>query len=106
MLYVDYLYTISNAEKQDVVRVDNVVGNTFIGQNEDVQVFLKSSGKVLDSVANMPLVIELPQYITVIEVGVFDGLEGVTIKTAYESKPEGWEDGWNGTCLVDWGVEL
>ena len=46
------------------------------------------------------------EVVKVIEDGVFDGLEGVTIKTSYESKPDGWEDGWNGTCAVEWGVGM
>ncbi len=51
-------------------------------------------------------VIIIPDYVTVIEAGVFSGLEGVTIKTSYESKPDGWEDGWNGDCQVEWGVDI
>ncbi|MDR0751845.1 MAG: hypothetical protein LBF12_04605, partial [Christensenellaceae bacterium] len=30
----------------------------------------------------------------------------VLIVTSYESKPEGWEDGWNGDNEVEWGAEL
>ena len=53
-----------------------------------------------------PKVIIIPEYVEIIEAGVFDGLEGVTIKTVHESKPDGWEEGWNGNCEVIWGVEL
>ena len=48
--------------------------------------------------------IEIPQCVTVIENGVFDGIENVTIKTSYETKPEGWQDGWNSGLEVEWGV--
>lgn len=51
-----------------------------------------------------PTVIIIPEYVKVIEKGVFDGLTNVTIKTSYESQPEGWEDGWNGSCDVVWGA--
>jgi hypothetical protein len=51
-----------------------------------------------------PTIIIIPEYVKVIEKGVFDGLTNVTIKTSYESKPEGWQDGWNGSCEVVWGA--
>ena len=51
-------------------------------------------------------VIIIPEYVTIIEKGVFDGLEDVVIKTSYESIPEGWEEGWNGDCEVMWGEDL
>ena len=51
-----------------------------------------------------PKVIVIPGYVKVIEKGVFDALTDVTIKTSFESKPEGWEDGWNGDCEVIWGA--
>ena len=44
--------------------------------------------------------------VTKIAAGTFDGLEGVTIKVEHESKPEGYEDGWNGDCQVLWGEEI
>ena len=53
-----------------------------------------------------PKVINIPDYVEIIEAGVFDGLKDVTIKTSFESKPEGWEDGWNGSCKVEWGVKI
>lgn len=53
-----------------------------------------------------PKNIIIPEYVKVIETGVFAGLNGVTIKTSYETAPEGWQDGWNGNCTVEWGVEI
>ena len=49
-------------------------------------------------------VIIIPDYVKKIDSGVFDGLTDVIIKTSYETKPEGWEDGWNGSCEVVWGA--
>lgn len=37
---------------------------------------------------------------------MFIGLSDVTIETAYDSKPDGWQDGWNGNCEVVWGVKF
>ena len=51
-------------------------------------------------------VIIIPEYVETIEAGVFDGLTDVTIKTSYETKPEGWADGWNGNCEVVWGADI
>lgn len=51
------------------------------------------------------IIIIIPEYVEIIEKDVFSGLTNVTIKTSYESKPEGWEDGWNGSCEVVWGFE-
>ena len=48
-------------------------------------------------------VIIIPDYVKKIDAGVFDGLTDVIIKTSYGTKPEGWEDGWNGSCKVEWG---
>ncbi len=48
----------------------------------------------------------IPEYVSIIEDGVFDGLESVKIKTSYASQPDGWEEGWNGTCIVEWGANI
>lgn len=53
-----------------------------------------------------PKIIIIPEYVKIIEKDVFAGLVGVTIKTSYETMPEGWQDGWNGTCTVEWGVKI
>ena len=74
------------------------------GYTDKVEVELRKSNRDLDITDFGFKTILIPDYVTVIEDGVFDGLEDVTIKTSYESKPDGWEDGWNGTCAVEWGV--
>ncbi len=50
--------------------------------------------------------IEISECVTVIEKGAFDGIENVIIKTPYQTKPEGWAEGWNSDLSVEWGVEL
>ena len=44
--------------------------------------------------------------VTVIEKGAFDGIENVIIKTPYQTKPEGWADGWNNGLPVEWNAEI
>lgn len=77
----------------------------FLGKsNSNVPVVeLRKTDRELDISGFVPKVILIPEFVSVIEKGVFDGLNGVTIKTSFESKPEGREDGWNGECEVEWG---
>jgi len=70
------------------------------------RVELKNSGREFSLEEFKPKTILIPEYVEVIEAGVFDGLTDVTIKTSFESKPEGWEEGWNGDCEVIWGEEI
>ena len=67
---------------------------------------LRSSDREIDLTGITVKTIQIPEYVTVIEKGVFDGLTDVVIQTAYESKPDGWENGWNGNCTVEWGAEF
>lgn len=67
---------------------------------------LRSSGREIDLTEITVKTIQIPEYVTVIEKGVFDGLTDVVIQTKYESKPDGWENGWNGNCTVEWGAEF
>lgn len=102
LVYIDFLHVISDINNEQI-KIENIVGNHFHGQEQDTLVQLLRSEREL-SLSNSIRIIEIPKYVTVIDDGVFDGLEDVTIKTSYESKPDGWEDGWNGTCAVEWGV--
>lgn len=104
LVYIDFLHVISDINNEQI-KIENIVGNHFHGQEQDTLVQLLRSEREL-ALSNSIRIIEIPKYVTVIEDGVFDGLEGVTIKTSYESKPDGWEDGWNGTCAVEWGVDI
>ena len=102
LVYIDFLHVISDINNEQI-KIENIVGNHFHGQEQDTLVQLLRSEREL-ALSISIRIIEIPKYVTVIEDGVFDGLEDVTIKTSYESKPDGWEDGWNGTCAVEWGV--
>lgn len=104
LIYVDFLYVVSK-KNSDLIKIDNFLGNQFEGQNTNTTVQLLHSERKFE-VSNSIRFIEIPKYVSVIESGVFDGLEGVTIKTSYENKPDGWAEGWNGTCAVEWGVEI
>ena len=68
-------------------------------------IILKKSDREYSLAEFKPKVIIIPEYVTVIEKGVFDGLEDVVIKTSYKSIPEGWEKGWNGNWKVIWGAD-
>ena len=50
--------------------------------------------------------IYLRKCVTEIEKDVFSGLDNIRISTEYDSKPDGWQDGWNGNCEVVWGVKF
>lgn len=105
LVYVDYVYIKSNSSDQ-TIRISNVVGNSFVGQNKDTKVKLQHSDRQFNKDGFVPIILEIPEFVTTIESGVFIGVTGVTIKTSYNEKPQGWQDGWNGTCEVVWGVEI
>ncbi len=105
LVFVDYIY-ISLHSSEKTLTIPKVIGNKFYGQNENVSVELRCSERNYNRDEFVPSTILIPEYVTVIDAGVFDGLQGVTIKTEYESKPEGWEAGWNGACTVEWGVDF
>lgn len=75
-------------------------------QNSCVNIEIQKGNQNYDLSNLLIKCFEIDRNVKVIEAGVFDGLEGVTIRTSYESKPDGWEDGWNGNCQVEWGVNL
>ena len=80
----------------------------WAGYKEEITtvVRLKTSGKIFN-VKKFPFkTIYLEEFVKEIDKGVFFGLSDVTIETAYDSKPDGWQDGWNGNCEVVWGVKF
>ena len=71
----------------------------YVGDNVIVEL------KKGDRQSNIGLIFDeiiIPLYVEQIESGVFDGFKNTIIKTEYKSKPDGWEDGWNGDCPVEW----
>lgn len=105
LIYVDFLYCNLSTEKNELV-VPYYIGTEDYYQSKIPTVELRKSDREYSLDNFKPTVIIIPEYVKVIEKGVFDGLTNVTIKTSYKSQPEGWEDGWNGSCEVVWGEEI
>jgi hypothetical protein len=103
LIYVDFLYCNLSTEQNELV-VPYYIGTEDYYQSKTPTVELRKSDREYSLENFKPTVIIIPEYVKVIEKGVFDGLTNVTIKTSYESQPEGWEDGWNGSCAVVWGA--
>ena len=102
LTFIDFLYCNLSSTNEELI-VPHYIGN----KNGNVpNVILKKSDREYSLEEFQPKVILIPDYVTEIEKGVFDGLEDVVIKTSYESIPEGWEEGWNGDCEVIWGEEI
>ena len=102
LTFIDFLYCNLSSTSEELI-VPHYIGN----KNGNVpNVILKKSDREYSLEEFQPKVILIPDYVTEIEKGVFDGLEDVVIKTSYESIPEGWEEGWNGDCEVIWGEEI
>ena len=102
LTFIDYLYCNLSSTKEELI-VPHYIGKK---SGNVPNVILKKSDREYSLEEFKPKVIIIPEYVTVIEKGVFDGLEDVVIKTSYESIPEGWEEGWNGSCEVIWGEEI
>ena len=113
LIFIDYLYCNLNKESNELI-VPWYIGEDprdhpnhwAFGFEGYPDVILKKSDREYSLAEFKPKVIIIPEYVTEIESGVFDGLEDVVIKTSYKSIPEGWEEGWNGNCKVIWGVDL
>ena len=103
LIYLDFLYCNLSTVQNDLV-VPYCIGTDNYAESTIPTVELRKTGREYSLENFRPTVIVIPEYVKVIEKGVFDGLTNVTIKTPYESKPEGWEDGWNGSCEVIWGA--
>ena len=102
LTFIDFLYCNSSASDDEIL-VPHYIGKR--SSNVPVVELKKSDREyILDDFK--PKIIWIPEYVKTIEAGVFDGLKDVTIKTSFESKPEGWEDGWNGSCDVEWGTDI
>ena len=95
IVYIDYFYMYSS---------DKAIQRISKGYAKEVE--LRKGEKPISLDEIIVSVFEIPEYVVKIDEGVFDGFKNVTIKTSYESKPDGWEEGWNGNCEVIWGVEL
>lgn len=102
LIFIDFLYCNITTSEEEII-VPYYIGK----QNSNIPtVELRKSERTFSLENFEPKVIIIPEYVEIIEKDVFSGLTNVTIKTSYESKPEGWEDGWNGSCEVVWGIEI
>lgn len=102
LIFIDFLYCNLSYTENDLT-VPYYIGNpNYAIPNVE----LRKSEREFSLEDFTPKNIIIPEYVKVIETGVFAGLNGVTIKTSYETAPEGWQDGWNGNCTVEWGVEI
>lgn len=102
LIFIDFLYCNLSYTENELI-VPYYIGKQ--GSNVPSVELIKSERKF--NLGNFsPKIIIIPEYVKVIEKNVFAGLTGVTIKTSYQTMPEGWQDGWNGNCAVEWGVEL
>lgn len=100
LVYNDFLACCATEGEETVTIVNRPKGVSSI-LNPNVELRKGDKQNSYDYVKT----INIPDYVTYIESGVFSGLTGVTIKTSYQTKPEGWQEGWNGDCNVIWGVD-
>lgn len=102
LIFMDFLYCNQSFSGNELL-VPYYIGK----ENSNVPtVELKKSDREYSLKDFKAKLIIIPDYVKKIDAGVFDGLTDVIIKTSYDTKPEGWEDGWNGTCEVEWGLQL
>ena len=106
--YVDYIYGYHMSIEKDRLTLIRP-SNRFLGSETltKTEVWLINGGHDISSLNVSVETILISKFVTKIEKGVFDYLSSDTvIKTEYESKPEGWEDGWCGNCTVEWGATI
>lgn len=102
-IILDYLYCEPYIYEKEIVKVRSITPCYYHRFNT---LELRKSDREIDLTGITVKTIQIPDNVTIIEKGVFDGLTDVVIQTAYESKPDGWENGWNGNCIVEWGAEF
>ena len=102
-IILDYLYCEPYIYEKEIVKVRSITPCYYHRFNT---LELRKSDREIDLTGITVKTIQIPDNVTIMEKGVFDGLTDVVIQTAYESKPDGWENGWNGNCTVEWGAEF
>ena len=101
LTFIDFLY-INQSYSENELLVPHFIGK----RSSNVPIVeLRKSNREYSLEDFKPKVIIIPDYVKIIEKGVFDGLTDVVIKTSYNEKPEGWEEGWNGDCEVIWNIK-
>lgn len=102
LTFIDFLYCNQTYSENELL-VPHYIGKR---SSNVPTVELKKSDREYSLEDFKAKVIIIPDYVQTIEAGVFEGLTDVTIKTSYETKPEGWAEGWNGDCEVIWGADI
>ena len=104
IIYIDILYCLTIGTDNEKIVIPHKISASPTCIISDVE--LRKSDREIGLTGITVKTIQIPEYVTVIETGVFDGLTDVVIQTEYESKPDEWEEGWNGNCPVEWGVKF
>ena len=104
LVYVDYLYCVSNFEGKGGLKIANKPEAVKYGI--DTKVELRVSNREYSLEGWGYEYIKLAKYVEVIEKGVFDKLTNVSLETSYSEKPSGWEEGWNGNNPVIWNSKI
>lgn len=102
LVYVDILNFFDDAS--ETIKISNRINGVHISLSPTVE--LKKGNHPISFTNASLTTIEIPGYVTVIDAEVFSGLENVIIKTSFTVKPDGWAEGWNGGCEVEWGVDF
>ena len=104
IVYVDFVSMNTNVIAMGGLRVPDSFWYATMWKVPNVE--LKKGDKQVKPEEIKLKAINIPMYVKKIDSGVFAGLDGVILRTPYESKPEGWQDGWNGDCEVEWGADI
>ena len=107
LVYVDVLYCFNYGSHTSLT-----IKNALFGPSNYASVKLQNLNKIVLSTRNTSgysnpriTLITIPEIVTEIAEGTFSN-SNIKIATTYFSKPDGWADGWNGDCEVEWGAEL
>ena len=100
--YTDFIYAYyaaKNGENMEKLFIPKWGG-------EGSEVWLLNGERDVERFDIEGITIYIRSFVTVIEKGVFDYLTDCVIKTEHKEKPEGFEEGWEGSCTVEWGSEF
>jgi hypothetical protein len=105
LILVDFLYYFIDKD-YDTTIVGNYIGWSNSNDKADTKVELTSSKRQSDLNSLSLRTVIIPEYVIAIDEHTFSGTSVLILKTIYESKPDGWADGWNGDNQVEWGAEV
>ena len=110
LVYYDYFVNTIDHKKLnfsfcEIITIQKGIGYNYPNNNINTKVYLKYSGKSIDCSQLDITEIKIPKYVVEIDLGVFNQISDITIKTSYSEKPSGWAEGWNGNNQVLWGCQ-